>query len=64
MDGEKDKEKEEIENEKNDIVVRKKDKVHSLGGYFTKKHHFLGKGEKERYVGNLRNSLNLFVFKE
>ena len=64
MDGKEDKEEEEIEDERNDIVVRKKDKVHSLGGYFTKRCHFLGKREKERYVGNLRNSLNLFVFRE
>ena len=38
-------EEEEIEDERNDIVVRKQDKVHSLGGYFTKRCRFLGRRE-------------------
>ena len=48
MDGEEDKDEEEIEDDRKDIVVREEDKVHSLGGYFTKRHHFLGRRENEK----------------
>jgi Sec-independent protein translocase protein TatA len=44
VDEEEDNNKEEMEEERNDIIVRTKNKVHSQGGYFTKRHHFLGRG--------------------
>ena len=47
MDGEEDKEEDEIEDERNDIVVRKENKIHSLRGYFMKRHCFLERREKK-----------------
>jgi hypothetical protein len=37
-----------MEKERNNIVIRAKNKVHSQGGYFTERHRFLGRGRKER----------------
>ena len=48
-----DTDEEEIDEERNDILVVKKDKVkekHSLGGYFTKRRRFLGEEREE--MGN------------
>ena len=49
-----DKEEEEQDDERNDILVVKKQAFneHSLGGYFTKRHCFLG-GEKRE--GRMKN---------
>jgi hypothetical protein len=54
VEGEDDTEEEEIEDERNDIIVREKHKVHKLGGYFTKRRRFLG--GKERKDEELRNT--------
>jgi hypothetical protein len=36
-----------MEKERNNIVIRAKNKVHSQGGYFTEGRRFLGRGRKK-----------------
>jgi hypothetical protein len=47
--GKEDNEEEEIEDDKNDIVIGDKDefKGHSQGGYFTERRRFLGRGRRK-----------------
>ena len=56
--GEVDTKDEQIEDDKNDIMVREKNKVHKLGGYFTKRRRFLGGGKEEKSMDHIRNVIS------
>jgi hypothetical protein len=49
VEDKEDNEEEESEEDKNNIVIRDKDKFkgHSQGGYFTERRRFLGRGRRK-----------------
>jgi hypothetical protein len=56
-------EEKEMDEERNNISIREKnnDKVHSQGGYFTERCHFLGRGRKKR-MRNLSKISTVLIF--